>query len=378
MRLPASEQIMKPLQSLLNIGALATHKQDLQNVVKSYRESLVIDAGLIGEEQLDHFQSLMSLLRTGLGAGRYDKLTKIAFLHHHVSNLWRQQLELKTFETILDAAQTKQALIENGFDFVLHGHKHTNHVGIDGALIPLSDKTPFSPLCVVSGGTVGGETAKGQSQSFKLLTLHGDSGPRERATIFETELQETANYAAASRRYVNVYVAPVGQRLPQLHDFDSIKDALDSALQLKLTPELPSARTEMIALESARAGLVGPDLRYKCASLRKSGKTTLFEFLLLTKELTFSNVARVYWLLNDASAMAGKNKRSRVVLTIGNLDGTHFFQGRRPGEIASSVDELKKNFAPAIKSGLLEIRVHKFRQTEIDGLTQGQSLQEPV
>jgi 3',5'-cyclic AMP phosphodiesterase CpdA len=369
MRLPASEQIMRPLESLMHIGALTLHKADLEKVVKHYRDSLVIDAGLIGDSQLKDFQLLMNGLRKELGTARYDRLTKIACLHHHVSNLWQQQLELKSFETILDAAQTKQALIENGFDFVLHGHKHTNHVGIDGALIPLSDKTPFSPLCVVSGGTVGGATVNGQNQSFKLLVL-GDAVPRQGATIIETELQETANYAAAALRYAKVYAAPVGQRLPQLHDFEAVKDALDRALQAKLTPELPSQRPEMVALKPARRGLISPELQYKCACLKKGSGTTLFEFLLLTKKLGFGNLARIHWLLTDASAPGGGKKRSQVVLTIGNLDGTHFFQGQRSGEIAASIEELKGSFAPAIKSGLLAIRVHKFRQTEIDGLTQ--------
>lgn len=139
-------------------------------MLEAYLDSLVVDAGLITDAQLSYFARITSRLRTKYGT-QFNDATKIAVLHHHVGHLWKQQLELKTFESTIDAAQLKQALIETSFDVVLHGHKHTNHVGLDGALIPISDKTRFNPLCVVSGGTVGGNPRLNDRQTFKLLQL---------------------------------------------------------------------------------------------------------------------------------------------------------------------------------------------------------------
>lgn len=203
--------------------AVQIHQQDnnvraqFEAAREAYLDSLVVDAGWIRDEQLLYFRRFMSRLRRTLGR-RFDRITKLAVLHHHVSHLWKQQLELKEFEAIVDAAQLKQMLIENCFDFVLHGHKHTNHIGIDGDLIPVSDKLRFDPLCVVSGGTVGGYPRLNDYQSFKLLFLTGAKGPRSRAIIHEIPIRLAGNPADALVDEAKIYHAPISRKIPRLHD----------------------------------------------------------------------------------------------------------------------------------------------------------------
>src|SRR5277367_6530976 len=93
----------------------------LTQLRSAYSDALAVDAGIIGDEQLKYFSELMKRLRKQLGDG-YARLTKIAVLHHHIGHLWNQQLEVKSFESTIDAHPLKKRLIEFGFDIVLHGH----------------------------------------------------------------------------------------------------------------------------------------------------------------------------------------------------------------------------------------------------------------
>lgn len=210
----------------------------LNKVKEAYLDSLVIDAGLIGDAQLQYFIALMRRIKAALGQ-RYIHLTKIATLHHHVSHLWDQQLEVKAFESVLDAAQLKRSLIENGFHFVLHGHKHTNHVGLDGSLIPLSEMGPFTPLCIISGGTVGGNPRINDRQTFKLLTLDGKKGPRTRAKVSEIAIREVGNYDTSINSDARVFNVPISQWLPPIQALDGALGLLDSVLVARLYLTLP-------------------------------------------------------------------------------------------------------------------------------------------
>ena len=165
--------------------------KQISELMKLLRQSTLVDAGLIGPRQLRYFAGLMNRMSTEL-KDHWQKLTKIAVLHHHVSHLWEQQLEVKRFETVIDAHELKQYLIEEEFDLVLHGHKHTNNISLDGSLIPVSKSQVYHPLCIVSGGTVGGPPRTGHRQTFKLIELQGDTGPRSEVVIREVPLKQTA------------------------------------------------------------------------------------------------------------------------------------------------------------------------------------------
>ncbi|MEM5317167.1 metallophosphoesterase [Paraburkholderia sp. JHI869] len=368
--LPSDPNIIGPLEAISKLDT--PHSGDITKAINAYLDSLVIDAGLIGEAQLQYFSQVMDKLRDELGA-QYDRLTKIAFLHHHVTHLWNQALELKTFEAVIDAANLKQCLVQSGFDFVLHGHKHMNHVGIDSALIPISDQRPFTPLCVISGGTIGGHPRMNDRQTFKLLRLEGEKGPRTRATISEIPILENGNLKTAMHD-AKIFHAPISQKIPRLHDIPEIKNALDNELKNELAKELNDSVlvSEKTQVDSALSHLVGPTLRYKChSSLQNSKQHIFYELILATKAISFGDQARLYWLLGDVErGNNGQNGLTRkVVVLIGSLEGTHFSLATKPEEIMDSVTELKQHFQPAIDKGILDIRFHIFKQSEVESIT---------
>lgn len=375
--LDPNSKISTALDALLELmpAADALGKK-LREVADAYRDSLLIDAGMLGDAQLAYFAELMSRLRKELGS-KYKRLTKIALLHHHVSHLWRQQLEVKRFESVLDASHLKQRLVEYGFDIVLHGHKHLNHVGMDASVIPLSESLSYHPLYIVSGGTVGGHPRTGDHQSFKLIEFKEDIGPRTVASIAEVPLVETGDPGRVINQESKIYAASIASQTPRVHDFRRLKKHLDDVLREKSAPEL--AHSEY-ALSGARAKLAPahPDLvigaaKYDFDHIIESpteGTRVFYYLILATREIEFRDRARIYWMLNDVKHFSERSNLScRVILLIGNFDKTSLREAADPGRITYGIRKLQQWFKPAIDSGLFEVRVHTFDQDEVDAAT---------
>lgn len=364
--LPPDPKILGPLEAAVEIlsGDL---KEALIKAREAYLDSQVIDAGLLTDQQLDYFNKLMSMFRLYLGS-KFDRLTKIAVLHHHIGHLWEQQLETRQFEATVDAAQLKQALTEHGFDLVLHGHKHTNHVGLDGSLIPVDRAKRFSPLCIVSGGTIAGHPRLNDTQSFKLITLAGSKGPRTRAQVRQVPLKPAANPAVIIANEEKIFNVPLSSRLPDLHAVQPLKERLDADLLERLAPELAAAngqKAERVLLTND-ASKFAPSLRYRChSSLEHDGKRLFYEIIQATQKLGFGVISRVHWLVSDAASPCANGATTAVVLLIGNLENTHFSEALSDGEVSRSIDELCVGLEPAIASGQVEVRRYAYCQHEV-------------
>jgi 3',5'-cyclic AMP phosphodiesterase CpdA len=368
--LPEDEAIVRPLDALSTLypGDVAARLKEARD---AYRKSLIVDAGLITDEQLQYFAELMGRIRDELPT-LYPRLTKIALLHHHVSHLWRQQMEVKKFEAVIDASQLKQYLVEFDFDFVLHGHKHTNHVAVDGSIIPITSKG-HSPLCIASGGTVGGNPRVGDQQGFKLLELEEERGPRRAAKILEVPLVDTADPRTVIQREAKLFMVPVSERIPVIHQLPSLKKSLDHALIRQTAPELLDHKAVIMSaaqfqMPAANPDLVGTSSRYEFhAMLEDSATRSFYDVILAPSRLSFIYRARVYWMLTDVAALAEKVGRpTKIILLIGDLEQTQFETVQRKGEISTSIEKLKRWFQPALDSRLLEIRVHEFTEPEIE------------
>ncbi|WP_454758521.1 metallophosphoesterase family protein [Caulobacter segnis] len=369
--LPADPKILQPLDAVAVGGASKAIKQEMAAVREAYLNSLIIDAGMITDDQIDYFNGLMTTLREALGE-KYDRLTKIAVLHHHISHLWRQQLEAKSFEATVDAAQLKQALTEYGFDMVLHGHKHTNHVGLDGSLIPVDQAERFNPLCIVSGGTIAGHPRLNDEQSFKVITLSGQTGPRVRARIRQVPLKAAANPKSFIDQESRLFNVPVGSKLPELHDDKATKTRLDDDLLARLAPEWnasPGTRANAAVLAS-ESDTFAPSMRYRCHSvIDTKGTKTFYEIIQATDEIGFSTVSRIRWLVSDAAALTRSGSPATVVLLIGDLEKTHYSEATSVDEVKASILQLEEMLAPAIAGGLVAIRTHAYAQDEIKALS---------
>ncbi|WP_167377873.1 metallophosphoesterase [Rhizobium gallicum] len=366
-------KIIENLRSLINLaGPDERAKAALTEIEKAYLDSLVIDAGMITDDQLLYFHRHMSSLKKTLGE-RFERLTKIAVLHHHVSNLWSQPLELKKFEAVVDAGQLKQGLIEQSFDIVVHGHKHLNHVGLDGALIPIQRKDRYNPLCIVSGGTIAGFPRHGDRATFKVLEFPEAQGPRRAGIVRETPLRGFGNIPEAIRCESSTFNVPVNSRQPELHDFSSAKVKLDDALVEKCSNELnhPSGSTARdVELANSRDSVVSETLRYRCyAQLTTQNSSTFYEVLQVTKKLRFRDYSRLRWFVTAAEENFDPVKNNKIVINIGNFENTHFSEADAPNEIRNSISKLESYFRNAIDKGIVEVRVHNFSQDELINIT---------
>jgi 3',5'-cyclic AMP phosphodiesterase CpdA len=199
-----SEELLDELSSLRRLATDGTEiAGKIDALLDTARSTLMLDAGLVGDDQLVFFQKVLTRLQRDLGDA-FTAFTKIALLHHHVNPLWAQHLELKPYESVIDAAQLKQALTEWGFSLVLHGHKHVNRVTIDGSIVPVESASTYSPLCIVSGGTVCGNPALNDRQTLKLITLT-DGPPYQKALIDEVFLASTWDPTKALATQHQVY-----------------------------------------------------------------------------------------------------------------------------------------------------------------------------
>lgn len=368
-----SPEVAKKWEAILKLSEKSELYDHLRSLHEAYRQSLLIDAGLVGNEQLDYFGKLMRRMRKELSITRFRELTKVAVLHHHIGTLWRQQLESKSFETVIDAAQPKQALVEFGFDLVLHGHKHKNHVGLDATVIPISSSKKLNPLCIVSGGTICGYPSLNDRQTFKVITLPSDSQSRSYASVAEVPLEATADPAAVISTSSALFKIPLSSHLPELHDLNILKQMLDEYLVQKYV--IPVKETSggvfikgSVRLPRSNPQLASGDAEYECKlSLDAKSIKWFFEVILATKKVDFRQRARLYWLLTDASALArSKSYECRIVLIIGNLERTHFRETQSESEVTESIKKLRDWFQPALKCHLLTIQVHVFTQKEVD------------
>jgi hypothetical protein len=309
----------------------------LDGLRKQAEKSLLIDAGLVGEDQITYFEDLMGSLRRDLGEAEWARTTKIALLHHHVNPIWRQQLELKPFESIIDSAQVKQALTEFGFDVVLHGHKHQNGVALDARVLPRASRKSLDPICIVSGGTVCGYPALNDVQTFKMLVL--EPGPyRQTAILEEYPLRATNEPKRVMSEERILYQLPLADRIPDLHDDAALKAAIDKLLlDEALAGRTPyESRTDDVEMQwRGDSDLVSEDSRYRFQSIiERQNERVYFEVLIATERLDFRQRARIHWMLVDVERHAATaSLKPQVVLAIADMSDTHFCRELRPGEI---------------------------------------------
>ena len=125
-----------------------------------------VDAARVSPEEIYLFQDIMGEIRKAAPEA-LQQATKIVVLHHHIAPIYTE--EVKQFELLLNAGQFKKAIVSEDFSLVLHGHKHWPHIFADTTVTGSSGRG----LCVISGGTVGGWSAK--TPGFYWIELRQDA-----------------------------------------------------------------------------------------------------------------------------------------------------------------------------------------------------------
>ena len=216
--------------------------------------------------------------------------------------------------------------MEYDFDMVLNGHKHKNHVSLDGAVIPLSERRRYNPICIVSGGTIAGRPAEADQASFKLITLMGPSRPRTSAVITEVPLLDQGDVADVIKSRSRIYQVQLSSRQPELHDLSELKDQFDEYLFGALCPELASRddlkKYGQSSLPSSHPDIVGKASQYKLfCEAEVDGKQIFVEVFLAMERITFRHRARLFWMLSDVKAYA--SSRNGYAFRKGGDPGRH-------------------------------------------------------
>lgn len=139
----------------------------------------------------EHLANVENYVQKLIPRHNAEKVSKILTLHHHVlpfveSNLWAKgtydpSAPTKFDPTILSNSATFQEwLKKNGFDLVLHGHKHRFH-GREDILWTGNPAVPVRNTAIIGAGSAGvnlKHVARADVNSFNVLELYDTSARR--------------------------------------------------------------------------------------------------------------------------------------------------------------------------------------------------------
>jgi len=167
----------------------------IDKLLREFDRLREVDPARVNPGELYLFQSLMSAIRRK-APDELDKALKIIVVHHHIAPIYGE--EVKQFELLLNAGQFKKQVVEEGFQVVLHGHKHWPEVFTDTAISGGNNAL----LSVVSGGTIGGWEARLTPGFFWLEFQRG--GPATAAFVPLQDQNPRAVFTEAVKSAVNL------------------------------------------------------------------------------------------------------------------------------------------------------------------------------
>ena len=133
------------------------------------KDSFPLAEGQIGTSQRRWLQSKLDRWKSTLG-DRYSRFVKIAILHHHCVPISGGAAKSDRFMQLLDEGDVIKLFRGNGFNIVLHGHRHHPHVYAEV-------KSDSSVITVIGAGTATccfKEEQNDFGNNFNLLTISPD------------------------------------------------------------------------------------------------------------------------------------------------------------------------------------------------------------
>ena len=193
------------------------NKNHIDRVLRAVEQLRDVDPARVSPQELQLFQRLIAAIRERVSEAEYNRTTKIAVLHHHVSPVFAE--EVTQFEILLNAGKFKRLVCDEQFDLILHGHKHWPEVFVDSAI------TRGGSLHVVSGATIGGWHAR-LGPGFFTIDLHpgqhldatfvcvSDSNPR--AELQKARKDSRTRVSLTGRTTTGVEASPRAQNSTSL------------------------------------------------------------------------------------------------------------------------------------------------------------------
>jgi predicted phosphodiesterase len=108
-------------------------------------------SGRIGKEQLDLYENFCSTMEED--TDDFDKITKIAVLHHHVIPIPSE--EIKAFNILTDAGSFLEKLAQTDIDMILHGHEHCPFIAKIQYNMGLEDEYKEKDMLILGAGSAG-------------------------------------------------------------------------------------------------------------------------------------------------------------------------------------------------------------------------------
>ncbi|HET9714151.1 MAG TPA: metallophosphoesterase [Pyrinomonadaceae bacterium] len=134
------------------------------------------DAARISFRQFAELDNLLQEVKRKVRAdgGDYDKMVKIALLHHHLLPVSTSE-EVKSFESITNLGLLRHFLNRQNFNVVLHGHKHTGYIYFD-YIYDYQKRSNIAAhrVLVISGATIGGVDYR-EEEVCRLISLAADT-----------------------------------------------------------------------------------------------------------------------------------------------------------------------------------------------------------
>ena len=165
---PASEEEWEGLAS--HMGSVVPDKAR-----KILRQVRLHDAARVSLRQFEELDNLLLEVRRRVNSegGDFDKIVKIALLHHQLLPVSATE-EVKSFESITNLGLLRHFLNRQQFNVVLHGHKHTGYIYFDHIYdYQRRSDAPAHQVLVISGATIGGVEYRDE-EVCRLIGLNAD------------------------------------------------------------------------------------------------------------------------------------------------------------------------------------------------------------
>ena len=138
--------------------------RDVNQLLNILEKELQIDPARVDPQELFLFDEFIKRIEMKVDLSTFHK---IAVLHHHTTTISCTE-EVKKFDTIVNAGTFKKMISDNGFQIVMHGHKHNPDIFYDTAI------ENHKKLLVISGGTVFGYPNR-KGNGFYIHTVKEDA-----------------------------------------------------------------------------------------------------------------------------------------------------------------------------------------------------------
>jgi len=156
-------------------------EMDYRGAMESLEKRMRLDPGYVSPDDIKKMKKELKRVP--------KNRLKVAVMHHNLSSIPIPDIE--RFDAIINAGQVKEALMDDGFDIVFHGHRHVTHCSYERYLAQPQSQT--QGLFILGGDSLG----RKYTAPFLEVRLcgtdkaHSNELPISRFTVSKAEIDKT-------------------------------------------------------------------------------------------------------------------------------------------------------------------------------------------